>query len=65
MLKGPKHLWNLDESNFVIFFHNSEKKRIWKVSTLLKFEILGVFVNTLTADDKYPIQDRQNLSFPI
>ena len=27
---------------------------ICKISPLLKFEILGVFVNTLTADDNYP-----------
>ena len=28
-------------------------------------EILGVFVNTLSADDKYPVQDCQNLPLPI
>ena len=28
-------------------------------------EILGVFVNTLTADEKYPVQDCQNLPRPI
>ena len=28
-------------------------------------EILGVFVNTLTADGKYPVQDCQNLQLPI
>ena len=31
----------------------------------MKFEILGVFYNTLTADDKYPVLDRENLPFPI
>ena len=38
---------------------------IQKISALMKFEILGMFVNTLTADDKYPVPDYQNLRFPI
>ena len=28
-------------------------------------EVLGVFVNILTADDKYPLQDCENLQLPI
>ena len=28
-------------------------------------EILGVVVNTLTADHKYPLRDCENLLFPI
>ena len=38
---------------------------IRKTSPLLNFEILGVFVNTLTADDKYSFRDCVNLQFPI
>ena len=38
---------------------------IWKVSPLIKFELLGVFVNTLIPDHKYPVEDCQNLPFPI
>ena len=38
---------------------------ICKISPLLKFEILGVFVNTSTACDKYPVGDCENLQFPI
>ena len=38
---------------------------VWKVSALLKFEILEVFVNTLTADEKDPLADCENLQFPI
>ena len=37
----------------------------WEISPLWKLEILGEFVNTLTADDKYPVQDSENLQFPI
>ena len=38
---------------------------IWKRSPSVKFEILGGFVNTLTADDKYPVPDCENLQFCI
>ena len=38
---------------------------IRKISPLLKFEILGLFVNTLTVDDKYPVRDCENLQLPI
>ena len=33
MLKGPKHLWNLQESTFIIFFYHFEGK--WFVKYLL------------------------------
>ena len=38
---------------------------ICKGSPLFNFEILGVFVNTVTADDKYPVQDCENLQSSI
>ena len=37
----------------------------WKKSLLLICKILGLFVNTMTADDKYSILDRNNLTQPI
>ena len=37
----------------------------WKISPLWKIEILVVFVNTLTACDKYPVWDCENWKFPI
>ena len=53
-LEHPHHIfWSLWE------------EMISKISALFKFEILGVFANTLTADDKYPIWDCENLQFPI
>ena len=33
--------------------------------SLVLGEILGVFVNRLTADGKYPVQDCENLQLPI
>ena len=38
---------------------------IWKISFWLKFEIIGFFVNTWTADYKYPVPDCENLPSPI
>ena len=38
---------------------------ICKIAPRLKLEIIGVFVNTLTADYKYPVPDYENLQFLI
>ena len=35
------------------------------MSPLVLGETLGLFVNILTADDKYPIQDCENFQLPI
>ena len=40
-------------------------KKIWKISPRIKFEIIGFFFNTWTADYKYPVPDCENLPFPI
>ena len=41
------------------------EKLISKLSPLVLGQILRVFVNTLTADDKYPFEDCENLPLPI
>ena len=46
MLKGPKHLWNLHESTFYHLFPSLWGEMIRKIFPLLKFENIGVFVNT-------------------
>ena len=38
---------------------------ILKISPLLEFEIIGVFGNTLTADEKYAVLECENLQFSI
>ena len=38
---------------------------IWRMSPLVLGEVLVVFVNRLTADSKYPVQDCENLQLPI
>ena len=34
----------------------------WRKSALFKFEVLGLIVNRLTADDKYSCRNIQNLT---
>ena len=37
----------------------------WKKSLFLTCQILGLLVNTLAADEKYPVLNRDNLKIPI
>ena len=41
------------------------REMIWKISPWLKFEMIGLFLNTWTADYKYPLTDCENLKFTI
>ena len=40
-------------------------KLSWKKSLLLTCKILGLLVNTLATDEKYPVLNRDNLTIPI
>ena len=40
-------------------------KLCWKKSVLLIYEILGLLVNTLATDEKYPVFNRGKLTIPI
>ena len=40
-------------------------KLIKEISPLVLSEILEVFVNILTAESRYPVQDWENLTIPI
>ena len=40
-------------------------KQIWKMSLLVICEILRLFVTILTADDKHPLWNCENLPLPI
>ena len=37
----------------------------WKKSLLLTYQIFRLLVNTLAADDMYPLLNRYNLTIPI
>ena len=41
------------------------RKLSWKKSLLLTCQILGLLVNTLAADEMYPLLKRDNLTVPI
>ena len=42
-----------------------QREMIWKICARYKFNIVGLFVNTWTADYRYPVPDCENLPFPI
>ena len=50
---------------FYHVFSSFSGELIWKMAPLVLGEILGVFLNTLTADGKYPIPDCENLQLAI
>ena len=58
----------LVKSEWEIFYHifwSLWEEMTWEISPLLNFEILEVFVNTLTADEQYPLRDCKKLKFLI
>ena len=58
----------LAKSSWECFYHvfpSFWEKLIWKMSPLVLGKILGVFVNTLTAVGKYPVEDWENLQLSI
>ena len=54
---APKHLYHIHRS--------MPSKLSWKNSLLLTCKILGLLVNTLATDEKYPVLNRDNLTIPI
>ena len=64
-LKGSqtlvKSVWGL----FYQILSTLWENLIWKTSSLVICEILGVSVNTFTADGKYTVHDCGNLLLPI
>ena len=51
--------------HFSHIFWSLWEEIIWKISTWLKFDIIGLFANTWTADYKYSVPDCENLPCPI
>ena len=53
-------------SQHLYHIHRSLPRKLsWKKSLLLTCQILGLLVNTLAADEKYPVLNRENLTIPI
>ena len=49
----------------LLCFSSLSGKLIWQMSPLVLGEILNGFLNTLTFDGKYPVQNFKNLQLPI
>ena len=64
-VKGSQRLVKSAWEHFYHIFPSLCRDMICKISPLFKFEIIGVFVNTLTIDAKYPEPDCENLPFHI
>ena len=53
-------------SQHLYHIHRSLPRKLsWKKSLLLTCQILGLLVNTLAADEKYPVLNRDNLTIPV
>ena len=63
-VKASKMLWKSPSEIFCHFFIIVREVDLENVSAVLG-ESVGVFVNTFTADGKYPVQGCANLSLPI
>ena len=63
-LKSNKGFWSLHDSTFIIFFSSICTKLSRKLFLLMISEILGLFFQTLTADGKIPVRNRDNLLQP-
>ena len=60
--------WNLLKSASDHFYHiqwSLPSQLIWKKFLLLTCQILGLLVNTLATEEKYPVLNRDNLTIPI
>ena len=64
-VKGSQTLVKSAWDHFHHIFLSLCETLILEISPLVICEILRVFRNTLTANDKYPVQDCVNLSSPI
>ena len=64
-VKGLQTVVKSSLEHFYHIFSSLWGEIIWKTSPWLKFGIIGLFVNTWTADYKYPVPDCENLPFPI
>ena len=63
--KASQILAKSPSKHFYYVFPSFSGKLIWKISSLMLGGMLGVSVNTLGADCKYPVQDCQNLLLPM
>ena len=61
VLTGSKHCWNPQGTTITLFSRQSEVNWVRKSPPSVWYEMLRLFVNALTADDKYSGSNMQNL----
>ena len=64
MVNLPIHCWNLHHCTFTIYWSQPSWKS-WKKFLLLTWKILVLLVNTLAANENYPVINTGNLTIPI
>ena len=62
MVNAPKHCSNLRDTSFAIFINHWVVNCLTKKSLLVICKISKMFPNTLSADCKYSVLDRDNLT---
>ena len=65
MVNGSKLYWNLSRQQIYHIYWLLWKELSWKKFLLVIFEVLGLFPNILTVDDKYSLLNRDNLRQPF
>ena len=63
-VNGSQKLMKSAWEHFYHIFWSLSTEMTSKISPLLNFEVLDVFVNTLTDDENYPFGDSGDLHFP-
>ena len=62
LLTGSKHCLNLHGTTIIVFFPWIWDELSWKNSALVRSKILGLFVNTLTAEYTYSRRNMQTFT---
>ena len=63
--KLPEVLFKSSSQHLYHFQWSLLSQLSWKKSLLLTWKILGLLVNTLASDEKYPALNRDNLTIPM
>ena len=58
-------MWKYGSEDLYHIHWSLPRKLSWKKSLLLTCKILGLLLNTLATDEKYPVLNRDNLTIPI
>ena len=64
-VKGSQTLLKSAPQQFYNILSSLSAQLIWKTSLLVISQILGLFVNTLTPNEEYFLNNRENLPVPI